>query len=156
MKKTLKTGLILITLAGIIGTLPILAPKAKAPTDTLSKLSTIEGNSLISNSPLPEPVVVKQMNVIITAYSSTLEETDNNPYITAAGTWVRDGIVANNYLPFGTKIRIPELYGDKIFVVEDRMNWKKGNYHFDIWFQDTSDAIDFGAKTTYIEVIQEI
>jgi len=34
---------------------------------------------------------------------------------------VRDGVIATNILPFGTKVRIPEIFGDKVFVVEDRM-----------------------------------
>jgi len=57
--------------------------------------------------------------------------------------------------PLGTKIRIPGLYGDKIFVVEDRMNKKKGNNHFDIWFPSKSLAKNFGVKTTYIEVLED-
>jgi 3D (Asp-Asp-Asp) domain-containing protein len=96
----------------------------------------------------------KKMNVIITAYSSTVEETDSTPFITAQGTLVRDGIVANNSLPFGTKIRIPELYGDRIFTVEDRMNAKKSKYNFDIWFPSHDSATNFGVKRTYIEVIE--
>jgi len=116
-------------------------------------LLAIQGNSLVSNSSLPEPKVVKTLNVLATAYSSTPEETDSDPFITAAGTLVRDGIIANNLLPFGTKIRIPELYGDKIFVVEDRMHSRKSNYQIDIWFASHSQAEEFGAKQTYIEVL---
>ncbi len=108
----------------------------------------------ISNHFGPEPKVIRKVNAIITAYSSSPLETDDSPYLTAAGTWVKDGIIANNYFSMGTKIRIPELYGDKIFVVEDRMSWKKGNYHFDIWFPNYWDALNFGAKTTYIEILE--
>ena len=115
-------------------------------------LSLIERNSLVGskNPSDPEPKVVQKLSVIVTAYSSTSWETDDDPFVTAAGTWVRDGIIANNYLPFGTKVRIPEIYGDKVFVVEDRMNWKKGNYHIDIWFPSYWEAKNFGAKRTYI------
>jgi len=120
------------------------------------KLVIIQENSLSpSSNPTDPPLEIAQrLNVVITAYSSTIQETDDTPYITAAGTTVRDGIIANNYFPLGTKIRIPELYGDKIFVVEDRMNWQKSNYHFDIWFSSYSDALNFGAKRTYIEILE--
>ncbi len=120
------------------------------------RLALLGENTLIpiSNPSYPEPKVIKKLSVVITAYSSTLWETDEDPYITAAGTWVREGIVANNYFPFGTKIRIPEIYGDRIFIVEDRMNWKKGNYHFDIWFSSHQAAENFGAKRTFIEVLE--
>jgi len=97
--------------------------------------------------------VIQKINVVITAYSSTPEETDDTPFITASGKTVADGIIANNMLPLGTKVRIPELYGDKIFTVEDRMNSRKSDYHFDIWFPEKQLAINFGVKTAEIEVL---
>ena len=92
--------------------------------------------------------------MIITAYSSPEDQTDSTPFITASQTHVEDGIVANNLFPFGTKVKIPELYGDKIFVVEDRMHYRKGDYHLDIWFSTTEEATNFGVKKAYIEVIE--
>ena len=97
---------------------------------------------------------IKTIKVVITAYSSTPEETDDTPFITASNKNVADGIVANNMLPFGTKIRIPELYGDKIFVIEDRMNRRKSDYHIDIWMPTKSSAINFGVKTAEIEILE--
>jgi len=124
--------------------------------EEISQFIILQENSLISlsNPADPEPKVIRRLPVIITAYSSTHWQTDDNPYLTAAGTWVRDGIVANNILAFGTKIRIPELFGDKIFVVEDRMSWEKGNYQIDIWFPNYWQALSFGAKRTYIEILE--
>ena len=98
--------------------------------------------------------VIKKIKMVVTAYSSTPEQTDNTPFITSSGKNVADGIVANNMLPFGAKIRIPELYGDKIFVVEDRMHQRKGKYHLDIWLPEYLQAKKFGAKITYIEVLE--
>lgn len=120
------------------------------------KIAFLGENSLIpvSDPAAPEPKVVKKMPVVITAYSSTVWETDDTPLITAANTAVRDGVIANNYLPFGTKVRMPEIYGEKIFVVEDRMSWTKGNYHVDIWFPSHQEAKEFGAKKSYIEVLE--
>jgi len=96
----------------------------------------------------------RKIRVIITGYSSEVSQTDDTPHITANGTLVKDGIVANNMLPFGTKIKIPSLYGNKVFTVTDRMNVRKGNYTIDIWFPTTQEAINFGVKETYIEVSQ--
>ncbi len=104
--------------------------------------------------PNPEPEVIRKMKVVLTGYSSSIWETDETPFITAAGTDVRDGIIANNFLRFGTKIRIPELYGDKVFIVEDRMNEKKGKYQIDIWFSSYEEALNFGAQRTYIEILE--
>ena len=97
---------------------------------------------------------VKKIKVTLTAYASVPEETDDTPFITASGKYVADGIIANNMLPFGTKVRIPDLYGDKIFVVEDRMNKKKSDYHFDIWMPSESSALNFGVKTVDIEILE--
>ena len=98
--------------------------------------------------------VVKKIKMVVTAYSSTPEQTDNTPFVTASGKSTADGIVANNMLPFGAKVRIPELYGDKIFVVEDRMHQRKGKYHLDIWLPEYLQAKNFGAKITSIEVLE--
>lgn len=100
-------------------------------------------------------VVVNRFLVPITAYSSTYDQTDSSPFITASGTRVRDGIVATNFLPIGTKIKIPQYYGDKIFTVEDRMNRRYWN-HIDIWMSDRGQAIQFGLRRAQIEVVREI
>jgi 3D (Asp-Asp-Asp) domain-containing protein len=125
------------------------------PQSSDENLIIIQDNSLASINDFSAPnKVVKKIKVVITGYSSTPEETDDTPFITAQGTSVKKGIVANNLLPFGTEIRIPELYDNKIFTVEDRMNWKVGFYHVDIWFPSKEEAQNFGAKLTYIEVLE--
>lgn len=96
----------------------------------------------------------KKIKVIVTAYSSTEWQTDDTPFITANGSEVRDGIVANNMLPFGTEITLPELYGNKVFTVEDRMHSRKSKYQVDIWFPTLEEAKAFGVKETYIEVLE--
>lgn len=119
-------------------------------------LAMIGGNSLMSVlAPVEsEHRVAKKITVIVTAYSSTPEQTDDTPFITASGKTTKDGIIANNYLPFGTKVKIPELYGEKVFVVEDRMNWRKSDYHIDIWFPTYKEAKNFGVKKTTIEILE--
>ena len=89
------------------------------------------------------------------AYSSTPDQTDSTPFITAWNTRVRDGIIAANFLPFGTQIKIPELYGDKIFVVEDRMS-RRYTYKIDIWFPEREQALEFGNKKVKIEVVARL
>ena len=96
--------------------------------------------------------VKRIMTVVATAYSSTPDQTDDTPFTTAWNTTVRDGIVAANFLPFGTEIRIPEVFGNKIFVVEDRMN-KRYQYRIDVWFPERDSAKEFGIKKVTIEVI---
>ena len=97
---------------------------------------------------------IRIIKAVMTAYSSTPDQTDDSPFITASNKYVRDGIVANNLLPFGTKVKIPALYGDKIFVVEDRMNKRMGNHRFDIWMPDRTSALIFGVKSVEIVVLE--
>ena len=157
MSKKSRIGLIIAVSVIVVFTFHVLAPEAKAPSNPEKEISgvlTVGGNSLPPYSPLPEPKVKGTMTGIITAYSSSVYETDNDPFITASGAEVHDGIIANNLLPFGTKVRLPEIYGDKIFVVEDRMNSRKSNHQFDIWFPDRKDALNFGAKNTEVEILE--
>lgn len=91
----------------------------------------------------------KEYNIVATAYSSTMDQTDSSPFITASGTHVHDGTIAANFLKFGAKVKIPYIFGDKIFTVEDRM---RDNYKVDVWFPSREQALKFGVKRTRIVV----
>ena len=86
------------------------------------------------------------------SYSSTVGQTDSSPFTTASGAQVTDGTIANNCLPFGTKVRIPSLFGDKEFTVTDRMAPRYGCSSFDVWQSTTAAAKQFGRHTTKIEI----
>jgi 3D (Asp-Asp-Asp) domain-containing protein len=124
-------------------------------------LATINGNTIIANNLVeisetsaggPVCPELQKRLVIITAYSSSVEETDSSPFITASGTYVRDGIIAANFLKIGTQDKIPALYGDKIFVVEDRMA-RKNSHKVDIWMPSKAEALQFGVKKAEIIVL---
>jgi 3D (Asp-Asp-Asp) domain-containing protein len=105
--------------------------------------------------PATGPVVEVQevRNVWVTAYSSTPEETDDTPFTTASGQTVRDGIVATNLYPFGTKVQIPSLFGDKIFEVQDRMHARKTN-GVDVWMDGKPKALAFGAHKAEVHILK--
>lgn len=94
----------------------------------------------------------KVTTVVATAYNSLPWQTDDTPEITASGTRTRHGVVAANFLRIGTRVRFPEVYGDTVFVVEDRMNQKYGRGRVDIWMEGLQDARTFGAKRLTMEV----
>ncbi len=112
--------------------------------------TSLEITSLAAKTPMEEGV--KRMTVHITGYSSTPDQTDDSPFITASGHHVRDGIVAANFVPLYTKIKIPELFGERVFVVEDRMN-RRFQDRVDIWFADRASAQKFGIKKAEIVVL---
>lgn len=93
------------------------------------------------------------LEVHLTAYSSTPDQTSGNPFITASGARVHDGTVAANCLEFGTRVKFPELYGDKVFVVEDRLAARMGCSTIDIWFPDRGSALQFGRRHSVAHVL---
>lgn len=119
-------------------------------------LSSLVGGSMTRAilSPQKPPKPTQQMWVVMTAYSSTPDQTDSTPFITASGTHVHDGIVAANFVRLGTKVRIPDIYGNKIFVVEDRMN-KRYRYRMDIWMETRAQAKHFGLRNVKVEILQD-
>ncbi|MCX6759914.1 MAG: hypothetical protein NTW46_01050 [Candidatus Nealsonbacteria bacterium] len=159
-------ALFLISL--IISKFPVMGIKAQSM-DTeaqVKDLYVIQDNSLASvSSPAlaalypslgyKESKVTGKMQVMITTYSSTPNQTDSTPFITASGKSVADGIIANNHLPFGTKVKIPAIFGDKVFEVQDRMHSRKPDSQIDIWFSDNNEAKNFGVKQSYIEIIED-
>ncbi len=99
------------------------------------------------------PTTLKTIHMDSTSYTSRGQETDDSPFITADGSDVRDGIVATNVLPFGTKVRIPTVFGDRIFTVHDRMN-ARYSYRIDVWTSDLETAKKYGVKRNIpIEVV---
>ena len=94
--------------------------------------------------------------LVVTAYNSELGQTDDSPCITANNFNVCDyGVedtIAANFLPFGAKVKIPELFGERVFTVRDRMNRRFSN-RVDVWMQEKPDAVNFGVKIAKIVVL---
>ncbi|OGY63085.1 MAG: hypothetical protein A2745_01535 [Candidatus Harrisonbacteria bacterium RIFCSPHIGHO2_01_FULL_44_13] len=133
------------------GQLYIVAPVFGEETNILDILSNqIAVSSLSGDMPFFNNSA--RMNVVVTGYSSTHDQTDSTPFITASGKRVRDGIIAANFLKFGARIQIPEIFGDKIFVVEDRMA-RRFSDRVDIWFPDRATALKFGKKEVEIVIL---
>lgn len=97
---------------------------------------------------------VEAGEVLVSAFSSTPDQTDDTPFIMASGNHVYSGAIATNFLPLGTKVRFPDQYGDRIFVVEDRMN-KRYHYKMDIWMESREKALNFGLRKLKYEVVKE-
>ncbi|MFC1663081.1 hypothetical protein ACFL04_02865 [Patescibacteria group bacterium] len=119
-------------------------------------LYSFETNGEVIINHLPEneyKPASKTINLTMTAYSSTPDQTSGDPFITASGARVRDGVVAHNYLPIGTKVRFPEEFGDQVFTVLDRLNPRHGQYVVDRWTETREEAIQWGARVVKMEII---
>ena len=122
--------------------------------DEADMRSEIGEPAVIEVIPPVSPEVIREYVISMTAYNSEVGQTDDSPFTTADGSTVRDGILAANFLPFGTKVRIPSLFGNRIFEVHDRMN-PRYNLRADVWMANKSDARKFGLKRNVkIEVIE--
>lgn len=119
--------------------------------------SKVENEQTVVDVTLPavgDVRVAKTIRLTVTAYSSTVDQTDADPFTTASGTKVHNGIIAHNFLPFGTRVRFPDAFGDKVFVVADRLNDRKGFYIADVWMPTREDAEQWGAPILKMEILE--
>ena len=134
---------------------PALAGEIAAEVQLEAELALIEKNSptieIINNLPLNNNLEVDWTGYYtITAYNSEVAQCDGDPCTTANGFNLCDhGIedsIAANFLKFGTKVRLPDLFGDRVFVVRDRMN-KRYNSRVDVWMLDKQEAKKFSGNS---------
>lgn len=88
----------------------------------------------------------------VSAYTSSVDETDDTPWINAAGTRPGPGSIAcPARYEFGTKVIIEE----RTYVCDDRMHKKyaSGDY-FDVWFLYKRDAFNWGRRNIEIIVLE--
>lgn len=99
--------------------------------------------------------------VIVTAYSSTVDQCDSTPCITANGfdlcqAYAEQKLtdtIAANFMKFGTQVRLPDIVPDQIYVVRDRMNTKyNGQNRIDVWMPTRELAKNFGVKRVKMEI----
>jgi len=126
-------------------------------TATMDPVAANLSSQNTATSTVVKTEVVKESTHTITAYNSDVAQTDDTPCVTANGFDVcKNGVedtIATNFLPFGTKVKIPELFGDRIFTVRDRMN-KKHATRVDVWMKNRTEAVNFGVKVAKIQVIK--
>jgi len=123
--------------------------KNAGPRPKLAIKAYYDGPTLPEVGPRPAR---RTMYISVTAYNSLPGQTDDTPFITASGTRTRDGVLAANFLPIGTVVRFPEQFGDKEFILEDRMN-ARYYYKADIWMENYEDAKNFGSKFLKMEIL---
>jgi len=126
------------------------------PLSVASQQQAVYGRKAAGKSTFPEPEereVVQVRYMDATAYNSLPAQTNGNPCVTANGDNVcmlyeqygYQNTVASNAFPFGTLLRFPDLYGDKVFRVNDRMARRYRN-RVDFWMVSYPEARQFGVK----------
>ncbi|MFA5188131.1 MAG: hypothetical protein WC460_02075 [Patescibacteria group bacterium] len=98
------------------------------------------------------------LRLYVTAYASVSELTDNTPCISASGYDLCkhnvENVVAANFLPFGAKVKFPDLDPDKVYTVVDRMH-ERYNSRLDIWMNSIEKAKKFGLKKLTVEIYKD-
>ncbi|MEA3398208.1 MAG: hypothetical protein U9R06_00490 [Patescibacteria group bacterium] len=163
VKKLIFSLVIVIVFDFFFFPFPVLAAEPIEPdaeNNTINASQAIENDPglVINNLPENEEKLVKKINYYtLTAYTSEVAQCDSTPCVTANGfNLCEHGIedsVAANFLPFGAKIKIPELFGDRVFVVRDRMNSRYTD-RIDIWMLDKADARKFGIRVAKVEILE--
>jgi len=110
--------------------------------------SSVKDTKAQPQMPLRENPVKVVESVVATAYNSLENQTDSTPWITASGYKCKEGVIACNFLPFGTKVWI-KGHGSKPYIVRDRMN-RRYTKRVDIWMRSYKDAIKFGKRDIII------
>ncbi|MFA7245087.1 MAG: hypothetical protein WC070_02805 [Candidatus Magasanikbacteria bacterium] len=179
MKKTLKKELnkhlfkgslsLIVVFSVLFNTLQPEVVEAKG--DFFAKISDFFKNNVAQAEETEEEVASfpdiedaeprKIVMAVMTAYSSDVGQTDSTPCIPADYKYNlcenyekfgEQNTIAANFLPLGTKVRFPDLYVDKIFVVRDRMNARYGYGRGDIWMPTRNEAVNFGVKRVKMEI----
>lgn len=94
---------------------------------------------------------VETLHAEVSAYTSDVAETDEDPFTTANGDTVGEGTIAcPSRYKFGTMIQIE----NRIYKCNDRMNIRyRETNHFDIWFENKKEALIFGRQKLTISII---
>jgi 3D (Asp-Asp-Asp) domain-containing protein len=124
--------------------------------------------------PVAGPTATPSFTLRATAYNSLVEQTNDQPFITATGARTRWGIIAVSRdllgvdLPYGSLVRLTdlgtfahgrgagayqELLDNHIFVVEDTMHVRK-TQQVDVWFEEYADAVRWGVRRLQVDVIR--
>ncbi|MDO8511639.1 MAG: hypothetical protein Q7S57_00005 [bacterium] len=147
--------------------IPVAKAEEKSLFETVKLASSMGGNALVASN-IPETVNTNPIrygkskfrvqagatfDLTVTAYSSTVDQCDADPFTTASGTHVHDGTVAANFLPFGTHVIFPDYSGNKVYTIEDRTNAKYSS-RADIWMVSRGAALQFGKRHLKMVVVE--
>lgn len=84
----------------------------------------------------------------VTAYTSSVEETDDTPFISADGNHVYDGLIAcPRRIPFGT----PVIIEGREYKCGDRMH-PRFDHRFDIWVATKAEAYEWGVREVVVAI----
>lgn len=168
--KLLAGGVAVIAAAGFLPPLTASANVSASLVDSIpnrlvQEFPIKDGSQLVTAAGAPKQVLPKAKPKLTyeivralgpqntSAYTSSVDETDSNPFITASGSRTHWGTVASNDLPFGTKLKI-EGFGDMVFTVED--TGAAGYFSLDIWMENKPKAFAHGRRMLKAWIVKPV
>lgn len=115
----------------------------------LSFIPNVTVVSFVRKDHTPEKAF-KLVRAEISAYTSSIGETDDNPFETASGSTVHVGTLAcPSKYKFGTEVEI----AGKLYICEDRMNKRyRDKENFDVWTESKKQAFSIGRQELAVKV----
>jgi 3D (Asp-Asp-Asp) domain-containing protein len=152
--KTLLNKGILALIAVIV--FPTAVAVAEPSAGTFGSLALTNAASTIAQVDLKRPREEKFV-ATLTAYTSRKAETDNDPFISADGNYVYDGLIAcSREYPFGTLVIVNgRTYrcGDRMATKNDHaVNLSLTQPRFDLWMDDLTEARQWGRRNMTVTV----
>lgn len=135
-------------------------PVALPTPETLASASAVAAESPLESTH-------RVVTATLSAYTARVQETDSSPCIAASGYDICENedeknVVAANFVPLGTKLMIPKIFGDKVFTVEDRMNARFNDTRtVDVLFtgekphEAVNAALKFGRQKSAVVILEE-
>ncbi len=166
-----------ITIATLIAILVASGTYTVVHAEISNKVDSLKGVYQVEDIAFPEAGTREPrriVTVISTAYSSDTWQNWGNPCLpyfesfNLCEQFEENGLedtIATNMLAIGTKVRFPDIYGDKVFTVRDKMNKKyNGQYRVDFYKAELgengkidadksrAEAVTFGAQRLVMEI----
>jgi 3D (Asp-Asp-Asp) domain-containing protein len=165
-----RTAAVVMSLVGLVGGVHVLDAQIADLGPQVTSTATESVLPAVAGPPVapPEPTAMivehppqgdthRFLLVTVTAYTSSAEQTDTSPSVTASSRHARPGTIAlsrdllRTFTPgapfdFGDRVLIP---GMGMYVVDDTMSprWTR---MADIWFADLRTARDWGRRDVYL------
>jgi 3D (Asp-Asp-Asp) domain-containing protein len=153
-------GLSYVTKAVVILTLLIVIPTSTAVAEPMAGILSVTALSNTASTVASmqiKPVKEEKMIATFTAYTSRASETDSDPFISADGKYVYDGLIAcSREYPFGTLVTVNgRTYrcGDRMARKHDHaVNLSLKQPRFDIWMDSLSEARQWGRRDLAVTI----
>jgi 3D (Asp-Asp-Asp) domain-containing protein len=144
MMASIKRILEVIIVLAVLITVLLLIPAGDA-------VSKAEAQEVSDEPPLSQPAF-REVRAEVSAYTSSVDETDSTPFTTASGAPTGHGTLAcPSKYAFGTKVEI----AGKVYTCQDRMAQRYRNREvFDMWTPTKKVAYQWGRRSLTVKIYE--